>query len=67
MTGLERIDALPPAQRARAKRLLLCKMATRFQENRHVSEQAMRHALGFDRADLLAWYIDAKSTLTARR
>jgi hypothetical protein len=67
MNGLQRIEALPPAQRAAAKRLLIEKIVARFRENRHISEQTMRYALGFNRADLLAWYIEAQATVTNRR
>lgn len=67
MTGLERIDALPPAQRVVAKRLLMDKMVARFEENRHISEQTMRYALGFNRADLLAWYAEARASVISKR
>jgi hypothetical protein len=67
MSGLERINALPPEQRKVAKRLLMDKMIARFEENRHVSEQTMRYALGFNRADLLAWYAEARAEVISRR
>jgi hypothetical protein len=67
MTGIQRLNALPPAQRKVAKRLLMDKMIARFEENRHVSEQTMRYALGFNRADLLAWYAQAQAEVIGRR
>jgi hypothetical protein len=67
MTGLQRINALPPAQRTVAMRLLLDKMVARFEENRHISEQTMRYALGFNRADLLAWYVQARAEVVKNR
>jgi hypothetical protein len=67
MTGIERINALPPGRREVAKRLLMDKMVARFEENRHISEQAMRHALGFNRADLLAWYVEARAQVLKSR
>jgi hypothetical protein len=67
MTGIERINALPPGRREVAKRLLIDKMVARFEENRHVSEQTMRYALGFNRADLLAWYVQARAEVVKNR
>lgn len=67
MTGIERINALPPSQRTVAKRLLMDKMVARFEENRHISEQTMRYALGFNRADLLAWYAEARASVLSCR
>jgi hypothetical protein len=67
MTGIERINALPPERRKVAKRLLMDKMVARFEENRHISEQTMRYALGFNRADLLAWYAEARANVISRR
>jgi hypothetical protein len=67
MTGIQRLNALPPAQRKAAKRLLMDKMIARFEENRHVSEQTMRYALGFNRADLLAWYVEARAEVLSKR
>lgn len=59
--GIDRINALPPERRRRAMRLLLEKMVARFDENRHISEKVMRHALGFNRADLVTWYAQARN------
>jgi hypothetical protein len=67
MNGLARINALPPAQRVVAKRLLIDKMVARFEENRHISEETMRYALGFNRADLLGWYRQARAEVIDRR
>jgi hypothetical protein len=67
MTGIQRLNALPPEQRKVAKRLLMDKMIARFEENRHVSEQTMRYALGFNRSDLLAWYAQAQAEVIGRR
>lgn len=67
MNGIQRLNALPPEQRKVAKRLLMDKMVARFEENRHISEQTMRYALGFNRADLLAWYAEAKAQVVAQR
>jgi hypothetical protein len=67
MNGLARINALPPAQRVVAKRLLIDKMVARFEENRHISEETMRYALGFNRADLLGWYRQARAEVIGRR
>jgi hypothetical protein len=67
MNGIERINALPPGRREVAKRLLIDKMVARFEENRHISEQTMRYALGFNRADLLAWYVQARAEVVKNR
>jgi hypothetical protein len=67
MTGMEHLNALPPGRREVAKRLLMDKMVARFEENRHISEQTMRYALGFNRADLLAWYAEARASVISRR
>jgi hypothetical protein len=67
MNGMQRLNALPPAQRVVAKRLLIDKMLARFEENRHVSEETMRYALGFNRADLLNWYRQARAEVVGRR
>jgi hypothetical protein len=67
MNGLERIQALPPEQRTVAKRLLIDMMVARFDENRHISEETMRYALGFNRADLLTWYRQAYAEVISRR
>jgi hypothetical protein len=67
MNGMQRLNALPPAQRVVAKRLLMDKMLARFEENRHVSEETMRYALGFNRADLLNWYRHARAEVVGRR
>lgn len=67
MTGMERINALPSGRREVAKRLLMDKMVARFEENRHISEQTMRYALGFNRADLLGWYAEARASVVSRR
>lgn len=67
MNGIQRIHALPAAQQAAAKRRLMDKMLERFEENRHVSEQTMKMALGFNRADLLGWYKQARADVISQR
>jgi hypothetical protein len=67
MNGMQRLNVLPPSRRIVAKRLLIDKMVARFEENRHISEETMRYALGFNRADLLSWYRQARAEVIGRR